>query len=327
MSEQTAVVNEQLPVAQTFEVTHSEGIGKLAGALALAQVEFLPVLKQNENQAFMRGNVASKYADLATVIDATQKALAKQGLVVLQWPDVSVLDQSTRLTSMLVHSSGEWLKGTLTLPATNRSGFTAQSCGSSITYARRYSYSAIIGVAPEEDDDGNRASGLNSKEAAQAVAKRKIEESAQKTASVAPTASGKPPAPALEGIPASEVPPAGEGKLTAFKEIKNGMAVLSIAGEDVYTYGNHDVPTPTGNVKLFEMLELAASAAQMVTAEIGRKRLADGTLVYTKTGHKPVWEAKRFLQIGAFEWLEDGTPVIRREQEPTGETQDLWPKK
>ena len=37
--------------------------------------------------------------------------------------------------------------------------FTAQTCGIGMTYARRYSYESIIGVAAEEDDDGNRISG------------------------------------------------------------------------------------------------------------------------------------------------------------------------
>jgi hypothetical protein len=40
----------------------------------------------------------------------------------------------------------------------NRGDFSAQSAGSAITYARRYSYMAILGFAPE-DDDGNAASG------------------------------------------------------------------------------------------------------------------------------------------------------------------------
>jgi hypothetical protein len=77
------------------------------------------------------------------------------------------------LISVLMHSSGEWMKGKLTLPAIGRDGFTAQSCGSSITYARRYSYSAITGCA-SEDDDGNAASGVGSREAAQAVAAEKL---------------------------------------------------------------------------------------------------------------------------------------------------------
>src|SRR5437762_3238502 len=128
---------------QVFEVSHSPTIGKLIESLAKAQLNFKPVLKQNENAAFTRGNRISYYADLATYIDATQSALATEGLVLTQWPDVSPGAKSMTLVSILAHSSGEWMKGRLTLPALGRDGFTAQSCGSSITYARRYSYAAI----------------------------------------------------------------------------------------------------------------------------------------------------------------------------------------
>jgi hypothetical protein len=162
------------PSEHDLQVTHTPTIGKLVAALAKAQLNYKAVLKQNENVAFMRGGKASKYADLATYIDATQEALAKEELVVMQWPDVSPEAKNMSLVSILAHSSGEWIKGTLTLPALGRQGFDAQSCGSSITYARRYSYAAITGCA-SEDDDGNAASGRGSREAAQEVAREKNE--------------------------------------------------------------------------------------------------------------------------------------------------------
>lgn len=170
---QDEVLTAPLPVIETWEVVWSPSIAKLVEALAKAQLKYKPVFKTNENEAYKRGGRVSKYADLATYIDATQEALANEGLVVLQWPDVSTSAKYVRLTSILAHSSGEWMRGTITLPATGRDGFTAQSCGSGITYARRYSYGAITGCA-SEDDDGNSASGVGSREAAQAVGEEKV---------------------------------------------------------------------------------------------------------------------------------------------------------
>lgn len=181
MSDETQEVVTLEPV---YEVTHSPTIGKLVLALSKAQLGFKSVLKQNENAAFTRGERKSYYADLATYIDATQEALAKEELVVLQWPDVTLDAKSMTLVSILAHSSGEWMRGRLTLPALGRDGFTAQSCGSSITYARRYSYAAITGCAAE-DDDGNNASGRGTTEAAQAVGQAKIADLKKK-------ANGKP---------------------------------------------------------------------------------------------------------------------------------------
>ena len=85
----------------------------------------------------------------------------------------------------LLHKSGQYFESDLTMPAVMRERFDAQSVGSAITYARRYSLQALICLAAE-DDDGNAASGVGSKEAAQAVAARKVAEyNAKKGAPVA----------------------------------------------------------------------------------------------------------------------------------------------
>lgn len=156
----------------------TENIGELAGALAKAQTEFKPVMKDTDNPYYN-----SKYADLSSVINATQQALAKNGLVVIQNPVVDCEGEKAGVKTIIAHSSGQWMSHDLMLPATMKGKegtprFDAQSVGSAITYARRYSYQAIVGIAAEADDDGNAAvAGQNgSVKAAQAVAQRKIAE-------------------------------------------------------------------------------------------------------------------------------------------------------
>lgn len=148
-------------------MTRSENINELVAALALAQKKFSPIFKENDNPAFR-----SKYADLATVIAATQKALAENGLVVIQLPNTE--GQILRLITMLAHSSGQWIANEFCLPATMRDRFDAQAIGSALTYGRRYALQAILGVAADVDDDGNGAADIGSKEAAQTVGQRKI---------------------------------------------------------------------------------------------------------------------------------------------------------
>ncbi len=153
----------------------SPTIGKLVEGLAKAQLKFDPVLKDNENPAFR-----SKYADLATVIESTRKHLAVEGVSVIQMPHAEFGEGDAKiltLTTMLAHSSGEWIATDLSLPAMMRERFDAQSVGSAITYARRYALAAMTCVA-QEDDDGNKAAGIGSKEAAQAVATAKIKKAA-----------------------------------------------------------------------------------------------------------------------------------------------------
>ena len=138
--------NENVPVISGFE--KSPTIGELTKALANAHKNFKPVLKDANNPFFK-----SKYADLAGVIEATADALSDQGLAVIQSPG-KIYNGHILLTTLLSHVSGEWIKDELELPIAK---FDAQGTGSAITYARRYAYQAIVGVAAE-DDDGNAAS-------------------------------------------------------------------------------------------------------------------------------------------------------------------------
>jgi ERF superfamily len=157
----------------TMNWSMSPSIGKLVESLAKSQLKFDKVLKDSDNPAYR-----SKYADLATVIDATRPFLAAEGLTIVQMPHARFSEADAKeltLTTLLAHSSGEWISSDLTLPAMMRERFDAQSVGSAITYARRYALAAMTGVA-QEDDDANKASGIGSKEAAQQVAKRKIKE-------------------------------------------------------------------------------------------------------------------------------------------------------
>lgn len=130
----------------------SDTIGELAKALASAQGLIEGAKKDSENPFFK-----SKYADLASVRDACQSALSKNGLAVVQVPSTAIGEHSTVISveTLLMHSSGEWILGDLSAIPVKED---PQGIGSCITYLRRYALAAFAGVAPE-DDDGNAASG------------------------------------------------------------------------------------------------------------------------------------------------------------------------
>lgn len=125
----------------------SDDIKDLAGALAKAQGEIKNASLNKVNPHFR-----SKYADLAEVRDATTPHLSKNGLAILQRTDVR--DGMFGLVTCLMHSSGQWVDGFYPLPNNVEK---PQALGSAITYARRYSWSAMCGIAADEDDDGNEA--------------------------------------------------------------------------------------------------------------------------------------------------------------------------
>jgi phage tail protein X len=132
-------------------------VGKaIASALVKAQSEYGPALKSSQNPHFR-----SKYADLASCVDAVVGALNKHGIAFMQ----RVLPCASGVTveTVFIHTSGETLSsGALHVPVQKND---AQGYGSALTYARRYSLMSACGIAPE-DDDGNAASAKQSPEAA-----------------------------------------------------------------------------------------------------------------------------------------------------------------
>lgn len=126
----------------------SESIAALAAALSKAQSTIQGAIKDTANPFFK-----SKYADLASVKDAIQVPLSSNGLSYVQV--VHNPENGVGVETILMHASGEWLSGGVVFVPVSKAD--AQGYGSALTYARRYSLSAITGVAPE-DDDGNAAS-------------------------------------------------------------------------------------------------------------------------------------------------------------------------
>jgi hypothetical protein len=105
-------------------------------------------------------------------VSATREALAKQELVIVALPDSLSQDGKLRLTSIMLHSSEQFIESTLTMSAVDK--LTPHQVGALLTYGRRYQWYGLTGTAPSDDDDGNTASGVGSSAAAQAVAQEKI---------------------------------------------------------------------------------------------------------------------------------------------------------
>ena len=138
----------------------SEEIDKIAAALVKFQGEVESPKKTAENPAFKRDGKTLKYADLDAIIKTITPTLLKNGLSQHQFVDSETDTKTVKVTTMLLHESGQFIiSDQLTLPAENRGKYDAQSVGSAVTYGRRYSLSAILGIASENDDDANSISG------------------------------------------------------------------------------------------------------------------------------------------------------------------------
>ena len=132
-------------------MSQSELINELAAALSKAQGEMQAAIKDKVNPFFK-----SKYADLGSIWDAARPVLGKHGLCIMQTTELNNEKNQVIMVTTLAHTSGHWMKSYIPLnPAKNDS----QGMGAAITYLRRYSLSAIVGVVCDEDDDGETAVG------------------------------------------------------------------------------------------------------------------------------------------------------------------------
>lgn len=127
------------------------GIGALAAALAKAQNQFPSVVRDKKVTVKTKdgGSYSFNYAPLDSILAAVRGPLSGNGLAIVQ-----VLDEGTLVTS-LIHESGAQITGKVGLPDTR----DIQAFGSAVTYLRRYALQAVLGIAAEDDDDGNRAAG------------------------------------------------------------------------------------------------------------------------------------------------------------------------
>jgi hypothetical protein len=145
----------------------SEQINELAEALSKAQGK-IENAKKDSNNPFHK----SKYADLASVREAYNTALTDNGLSITQFPEGG--PTVITITTRLMHKSGQWIQGSFSIEpkkekVAEKDKFgnvtevtyevTPQTVGSALTYARRYGLMAVVGIAPDDDDDANRSSG------------------------------------------------------------------------------------------------------------------------------------------------------------------------
>lgn len=130
-----------------MEIEIIAGMGALASALSKAQAAYpaIPRDREVEVQTRTGGKYKFKYAPLDTILNAVRGPLSENGLAVTQLID------GQELVTMLLHESGASLTSKMALP---HGDGTAQALGSAITYLRRYSLQAMLGIAAEDDDDG-----------------------------------------------------------------------------------------------------------------------------------------------------------------------------
>jgi hypothetical protein len=253
-------------------IRQSEQIEALSDAFAKAQMKFGAAIKASQNPAFR-----SKYADLASVIEATLEHLNAEGIGVMQHPALDYkpagdgVEAFVTVTTRLQHKSGQWMESDVSLPAVMRERFDAQSVGSAITYACRYALRSICTV-PQADDDANAASGVGSSEAAKSVGEAKIAKLKEKA--------GKSPANGPQ-MPITTLfwtaPDKYNGHRAVFMNLKEyGAGLNEVAAEGLRAvlkkyvkYTGNEMWVPTSGENNFDMLLVDLEACGVPTKKLG----------------------------------------------------------
>jgi hypothetical protein len=130
---------------------------KLAKALATFRSKVPAIKKDRENPFFK-----SSYATLDNILETIKPALLEANLSVIQVP----LEGGKLRTVIYETESGESIEGTMDILIGKND---PQGQGSAISYARRYALASMLGLATEEDDDGNASSAPVAPKPAQKV--------------------------------------------------------------------------------------------------------------------------------------------------------------
>lgn len=104
------------------------------------------------------GSYTFEYTDLGGIFDEAKRVFKENEISIMQNASTREINGNLMISveTMLLHSSGQWIKSEpLQMPCSTN----MQDMGGQITYMKRYSLSALIGIATEKDDDANGAVG------------------------------------------------------------------------------------------------------------------------------------------------------------------------
>ena len=142
----------------------SESIGAIAAALAKAQGELInpeKSLTATIRSPFPRETDRTfRYASLSSGLDIVRKALGKHEIATVQTTAIDNEAGLIRLTTVLAHSSGEWVSSDWPVCPVGETA-APHKMGAALTYARRYSLFTLVGIAGEDDLDAPDLPGIH----------------------------------------------------------------------------------------------------------------------------------------------------------------------
>lgn len=244
-------------------------VGRLSEALVAAQAEMPRLVKDEEANT---GKFAYRYLSLQGLLEQVLPVLNRHGLALIQMP--GVYENQPVLWTHIRHVSGDELKSPMLLPSTAADG--AQALGSALTYARRYAVLAFLGLAPDEDDDGAKASGAGSSSARPAPRQAAPEDPRKSSPSVPTAEPGESsPEPSPEPGSAAERP-AQPGTLRVLKETVEALQKGFPSPDPTHSYWDDVRAYMIGQFAVNESKKLTEAQAQELVLHMEKRLIEAG---------------------------------------------------
>lgn len=131
----------------------SESVAASVTALAKAQTELTnPEKSMGMIHHNNRGDNPQtfRYASLSSGLEIVRKTLGGQQIAVAQTTDIDRTNGLVNLTTILMHTSGEWISSDWPVCALSDAS-APRRMGAALTYARRYALFTLVGIAGEDD--------------------------------------------------------------------------------------------------------------------------------------------------------------------------------
>ena len=155
-SKSGAISFDLLDVEDTVMQRSSESIGAIAAALAKAQAELANPEKSLtatiRSAGSREGERTFRYAPLSSGLEIVRKTLGQHEIATVQTTAIDNEAGLIRLTTILAHSSGEWMSSDWPVCPISETA-TPHRMGAALTYARRYALFTLVGIAGEDDLD------------------------------------------------------------------------------------------------------------------------------------------------------------------------------
>jgi len=274
----------------------SESLGKIGLALSKAQGEIENAEKD------VKGNYG-KYSTLAATWNSIRKQLSKNEIAVFQRP--MTIDSKPTMCTMLIHSSGEFLDDSeLEMKFDNNNRMNAmQALGSAVTYSRRYSLQAAVGIAPEDDDgngagnpDDNKGKGNNQNQGQNNNSSNGKNNQSNQSNSTGQTSNTPPPKMTedqSEQIANLMIKHSLDGK-----DIENFFLTAFAAKTDAVTFRQADYLIKMLAVDVFSSLDLSLAAGDLkAKREAGNQHPADYVIDDRILSEGSLFKGKKLRQI------------------------------